>query len=263
MKNKLFITIIIGILFSQKLSAQTTYAVVVGISDYQILDYRNGDLRYADKDAGQFVKFLQSKNGGYVPASHIIYLPNEKATKNNILAACGLFKKAQAGDKIYFYYSGHGATGVFVPYDVQQGGINLLRHSEVKAALKASKAQTKILMADACLAGSMKKESPIADKFLSLPKAFKDFDSPASNVVVILSSRSYQNSRESGKLQQGTFTYYLLKALYGGADKNKDNYVTIKETFNYISPKIKNETRNQQAPIIYGKFDNNLILSTL
>lgn len=236
--------------------AQNTYAVVVGVSDYKY--GTKNDLKFADSDATNFAKFLKSKNGGYVPATNIILLTNAKADRNSILVALRLLEKARPQDKVYFYFSGHGNDGVFVPYDE-----NLLTHKEVKSAFKSSKAKTKIIIADACLSGSMKVDTKKEKEGSTLlNRAFKDFKN-ASNTVVILSSRPYQNSKESGRLQAGAFTFHFLKAMYGAADTNKDKKITVKETFDYISPMIRKETSNLQAPIIYGKFDNNMVLSRL
>ncbi|HRG67825.1 MAG TPA: hypothetical protein PLS73_03195, partial [Saprospiraceae bacterium] len=46
-----------------------TYAVVVGISDYQ--DPAIPDLRFADKDAEAFVNYLRSDAGGKLDGDHL------------------------------------------------------------------------------------------------------------------------------------------------------------------------------------------------
>ena len=49
-------------LSGQSSGARITYAVVIGISDYQDKDIP--DLRFADKDAEAFANFLRSPAGG-------------------------------------------------------------------------------------------------------------------------------------------------------------------------------------------------------
>ena len=49
---------------TEQSTSGATYAVVVGISDYQDKDIP--DLRYADKDAEAFANFLRSEAGGDV-----------------------------------------------------------------------------------------------------------------------------------------------------------------------------------------------------
>ena len=51
-----------------KVMSQNTYAVVVGISDYQ--DPGIPDLRFADKDAVAFANYLRSDAGGKLDNDH-------------------------------------------------------------------------------------------------------------------------------------------------------------------------------------------------
>lgn len=239
--------------------AQTTYAVVVGVSDYEILDYKSGDLNYADDDAERFVAFLQSPAGGRVPSQNIVKLTNRQATKANIKQAMQVFSRASAQDRIIFYFSGHGLEKAFVPYDVKKNDFaSLLTHSEVKATFKGSSAQTKLIMADACMSGSMRSRQVPASVSSSTARAFGDV-----NVAMMLSSRSTQTSAETMRVRGGIFTFFLLTGLQGNADTNGDKAVTIKELYKYVAPRIKRSTPNAQAPVFAGKFDDNLILSKL
>ncbi len=58
-------------------SDKNTYAVVIGISDYQDKDIP--DLRLADKDAEAFANFLRSPAGGSLDGYHLKVLTNEAA----------------------------------------------------------------------------------------------------------------------------------------------------------------------------------------
>lgn len=238
-----------------------TYAVVIGISDYKELTSRNGDLRYADRDARQVVSFLQSRSGGSLPASHIRFLTNQQATYANIRQALTLFKQAQAGDRVIFYFSGHGLPSSFVPYDVrldnQQG---LLTHQAIKEAFRQSEAATKLCIADACLSGSMTQQQTSQRNLLKTVGSSLGDD---TNVAMILASRSTQSAVETGRLAGGAFTYYLLKGLHGHADLDKNKIVTIRELHAYVSPRVRQETRGHQTPIFYGRFSDDLGLAYL
>ena len=87
-----------------------------------------------------------------------------------------------------------------------------------------------------------------------------------SQVVVFMSCRENETSIQSGELGQGVFTYFLLKGMNGSADKNMDKVVTIEELFYYVRDSTYSYTRknwnHSQCPIMYGKFDKNLIIST-
>ncbi|WP_373511320.1 caspase domain-containing protein [Persicitalea sp.] len=236
--------------------AKTTYAVIVGIADYKISDYRNGDLRYADHDARRFGEFLRSAAGGSVPTRNIVLLTNREATKVSIVKAMRLFQKATAQDRVIFYFSGHGLKGGFLPYDVRDSDLTtVLTHREVKAGFKSSAAITKLCIADACLSGSMTTRetwnAPVSREATS------------SNVVLMLSSRSTQSSVESRTWRGGVFTYFLLSGLGGKADANRNRTVTIKELYNYLAPRIRRDTPNHQSPLFYGKFSDDLAMSSL
>ena len=85
----------------------TTYAVVVGISDYQ--DEGIPDLRFADKDAEAFANFLRSPAGGSLDENHLKLMTNEQVTLGQFDAALWwLVDECKEGDKVIIYFSGHG-----------------------------------------------------------------------------------------------------------------------------------------------------------
>ncbi|GAB3902399.1 hypothetical protein GCM10028803_29020 [Larkinella knui] len=241
-------------------AAGQTYAVVVGISDYQALSYATGDLRFADRDARQVVQFLQSKPGGQVAASRIRLLTNRQATWANIQRALTLFREAHAGDRVILYFSGHGLPDSFVPYDVVPGSQQkLLTHRLIKTAFHDSKATTKLCIADACLSGSMTRPS----RQRTVAQSMTSDGGKGNNVAMILASRSTQSAIESRRLAGGAFTYYLLQGLNGRADFDHDKIVTIRELHRYVSPQVRQTTRGKQAPVFYGRFSDTLALSYL
>jgi uncharacterized caspase-like protein len=87
-------------------SLRNTYALVVGISDYKYVQ----PLQYATEDAFLFYQFLKSKCGGSIPESNIRLMNDEEATSGNIWirGISWLQNSAKPGDKIIFYFSGHG-----------------------------------------------------------------------------------------------------------------------------------------------------------
>ncbi|GAB3932311.1 caspase family protein [Larkinella terrae] len=225
--------------------AQQTYAVVMGVADYV---GTVNDLRYADDDAWLVTRFLRSPKGGSVPAGNIVTLVNGQASHANIIRALQLFQRAQRNDRVIVFFSGHGADGTFFTAD----GMELL-HSEVKTAFRRSAAKTKVVWADACHSGSIRRK---ASARTVSQQTYKQLNDPSLNVVVMASSRSSQNSGEYDKLRQGAFTYYLVKGAEGAADTDRNRIVTISEHFRYVNTWVRQMTNNQQIPIIYGKFSD-------
>ena len=233
-----------------------TYAVVIGIADYQALTYATGDLRFADRDARQVAAFLQSKAGGKVPPSHIRLLTNRQATQAAIEQALNLFQKAGASDRVILYFSGHGMPNSLVPYDTQPGRPGrLLTYQTIKTAFRTSRASTKLCIADACMAGGLTTQRASRQ----MAKQVSD----GSSVAMMLASRSTQRAVEDGRLAGGAFTHFLLSGLNGQADLDHNGVVTIRELHRYVAPRVKKQTGGQQTPIFYGKFSDNLPLAYL
>lgn len=245
-------------------SYENTYAIIIGVADYKNYTSYNGDLNYTINDARKFCEFLRSRQGGSVPASNIILLTNERASKANIIAkAKALFSKAKSNDRVIFYFSGHGSKGCFVPYDVTLCGGNMLYFSEVKAIFRCAKCKTKLLFADSCFSGSMK---GLKTKALNetIRKEIKTTSN--MNIAVMMSCSGDEVSLEMNDLQQGLFTYYLMEGLSGKANKDNNGYVTIQELFYYVYKKVTKKaaaTGDKQTPELFGKFDLRLIVANV
>ncbi|MBK7344167.1 MAG: caspase family protein [Saprospiraceae bacterium] len=151
-------------------SAQTgsTYAVVVGISDYQ--DASIPDLRFADKDAEAFANFLRSPAGGSLDGDHLKVLTNQNATAGRIAEALdGLIEQTREGDQVIIYFSGHGDVerktvsqpGFLLAWDapsrVYMGGgtYSLAFLQEVVTTLSTQNLAKVTVITDACHAGKL------------------------------------------------------------------------------------------------------------
>lgn len=239
-----------------------TYVVIVAVADYKNFSYFDGDLQYTVNDAKCFYNFLRSKKGGSVPASNIVYLTDANASKANIIAkGKALFSKAKKNDRVIFYFSGHGDRGCFLPYDAGSSSDSYLFFSEVKSIFRSSESDTKLLFADACFSGSMKANQSKEIK-ASLKKEARA--SSKTNIAVMMSCRGNETSMESSELQQGVFTYYLIKGLGGLANSDGNKYVTIKELYYYVYKKTTAKAASmgsRQTPELFGKFDLRLIVA--
>lgn len=245
-----------------------TYAVIIGVEDYQNFDFDTGDLNYTVDDAEMFARFLMSEKGGNVPKEQIYLLTDEKAKKANIIKYTKkMFSRASNNDQVIFYFSGHGDDGCFLPYDVTNFGGNLLYFSEVKQLFRVANCKNKLLFADACHAGSLKgNKSKAVQKKLKREKAISN--KADYNIAVVLSSRADEQSLEDPANKQGVFSYYLIRGLAGSADKNKDQMITIKELFDYVSYQTPRRAKSikyghPQHPIAFGQFDLNMVVAKL
>lgn len=222
------------------LSAKT-YVVCVGIANYKIIS----SLVLPSKDAKSVSELYRMKT------KNVTLITGSNATKQMIKKnLTDQFAQAKSEDMVVFYFSGHGYPGGICPYDMSKTDIKTgLNYKEIKAIMKKSKAKNKIIIADACFAGGLRDNSKHSDG--------KDSD---NSVILFLSSRSGESSIESPFLANGYFTKALIRGLKGGADTNRDRLVTAKELFTFVSQKVKADTNDKQHPVMWGKFDDGLVM---
>ena len=218
------------------------YAVLVGVSEYQ---QSANNLLYSSQDAIEMYELLKN----YSAPENMILLTNSQAKSNVIVSYTKqLFQRAQPEDIVIFFFSGHGYTNLFFAYDTY------LNFGVLQKIFKQCKAKRKLIFADSCLSGTMRQPGS---------QSSTNSQNMGKNVLLLLSSRSNQFSQEDPSLRNGEFTYFLLAGLRGGADINKDSYITAKELFDFVNPKVKERTNGSQIPVMWGKFDENMIILKL
>jgi hypothetical protein len=62
---------------------------------------------------------------------------------------------------------------------------------------------------------------------------------PGSSTLHVIGISGIGQGLEDDQHQHGLFTYYLLRALRGEADLNRDGDVTLSETVTYLSQKVR------------------------
>ncbi len=229
------------------------WAVVVGISIYR----HQPSLQYTDNDAFRIYSFLKSPEGGALPDDQLRILVDEEATRQNVLRIMQeVLLRADENDVIIFYFSGHGIAGAFLPTDYD-GTFSKLAHAEIMDIMKRSHARLKLLLGDACYSGSLtqvKAPNQLTDLYAQLTPE-------QSGIALLLSSRSEEISLEDSYLRSGVFSYYLIRALKGIADRNADGIVTLEEVYNYVRREVRKYTAGVQTPVLYGTADTNVPLA--
>jgi len=258
--SKTFCILLLSLICQAEMVVASTYAVIVGISNYQKFQAGKGDLFFANRDARLMHSYLTAPDGLKIPKENVILLTDAEATKPNILKALELFEKAKPDDQVIFFFSGHGNKGVFLPYE--SSGIRpLVTHQEIKQKFRSCRAQQKICIADACMSGTIQIRSFPEEETLS--------KTDNTNILVFLSSLSNQVSVEYRKLGQGVFTYFLLMALKGAADQDNDRTITALELYQFVSQRVRSYSkqndpaRKEQIPIMFGRFPKDLPIARL
>ena len=209
-----------------------TYLVSVGISDYPGTEH---DLRISDNDAKTIAKVFS-----VAKQATVSILINEQATQSALLSTMHTsFMNANSEDIVILYFSGHGTPGALVCHD------GLLTYQHIFKMLKGCKASRKVIIADACYAGKMRTNNQQTSSYNS------------QNVMLFLSSRTNEVSRES-RYKNSLFTIFLERGLRGGADTNRDRYITARELYDFVHKGVIEASGNKQHPVMWGKFDNNM-----
>ncbi|MBK8607574.1 MAG: caspase family protein [Chitinophagaceae bacterium] len=138
------------------------------ISQYKLVP----SLQFAHKDAQAFEDFLLSDAGGKVPKANIETFLNENANKNNVADAISIIaRKAKPGDRVYFFFAGHGdmedltqiENGLLLLYNSPHGNYfgmkdDVLEILDLKRYLSplSQRGTEMIFVVDACHSGNLK-----------------------------------------------------------------------------------------------------------
>jgi len=240
-----------------------TYAVIVGVADYKNDEYIN-DLPYTINNTRAMYNFLRSKEGGSVPSKNICYLTDANATRSNIIRMSkALFSKAKEGDRVIFYYGGHGGEGFVTPYDYNGFAETTIFYSDIKAIFKTARCKTKLLFMDSCFSGAIK-GSPISRNG-GANMTHKNTDRNM-NIAVMSACKANEFSWQTSAYEMGVFTHFLIKGLSGAANRDGNRYITVKELFYYVYAQVTAETRyyeSLQTPELFGNFDLRLIVANM
>lgn len=229
--NHRLLFIVLLLAFADSIVARN-YVLCIGIQNYP---ERYNHTYLCARDA-KTIKWLYEKNGD----SETIILTDQQATKSNIINTMKqLFGKSGQHDAVVMFYSGHGEKGAVCAYDGN------LSYYEIAKVFNSTKAGRRIAFINACYSGTMRRKSHYS--------SLKNKD-----MVFFLSSRSNETSIEQLNMKNAFFTAYLQQGLRGSADKNRDQVITAKELFDYVSAKVTEISRNQQHPVMWGQFDNNM-----
>ncbi len=239
-------------------------AIIIGIENYQNVPRA----KFAENDSRLFYEF--ATNALAVPAKQIQLIYGKEATRAKILKVFKNWLKSFKNNpdlEVFVFYSGHGISeadgsdAYFLPID---GDPALLKDTAIsrKRLLKDLanvKAKSSILFLDTCYSGVTRSgETLIADL---RPLVIKPTGWQGLGPKVSILSASSQNeiSTSLNERKHGLFSYFLMRALNGDADKgtsgNQDGAITLKEIADYVGPnvsRIASSRGQKQTPQLMG-----------
>ncbi len=215
-----------------------TYVLSIGIESY-----RNTHIpsrKFASLDAQAISNYFQALGG--VPASNILLLQDWRATRSDIDEALldWLPPRMNNDAVVIVYVAGLvsvGPTGetFLVPYD---GTATTASRSypvkDLEAALSRLHARHTVFLFDGIVA-PLEPDIRTKTALSTLPQ----WNPPGSSTLHVIGISGIGQGLEDDQHQHGLFTYYLLRALRGEADLNRDGDVTLSETVTYLSQKVR------------------------
>jgi hypothetical protein len=240
-------------------------AIIIGIQNYRRLPKAD----FAGDDARAFYDYAIRALG--VKPENIKLLVDDQADEVEILAALRNWlpvKVKKSKTDIYLFYSGHGLPSddgkslYILPYGADKQFIDktALNQKEIIESLKAVQAKSVTLFMDACYSGQMR----TGDTLLSSARPISlrtSADSLPPDFTVFTASSLEQIASSSPNLKHGIFSYYLMKALEGDADENRDGRITVAELQGYLTEMVGRQAMTlsrRQDPQVIG--DSNRIL---
>lgn len=205
--RRYLLLLIIMVMMAGSLAART-FVLVAGVSNYRDDEANVG---YTTAVAKEFAALMKNHT------KDVSIVTSRYANRSNIVSKLtAIANRAQAGDRIIFYYVGHGEPGGLYTFD------GTLPYSELTAVLGGSKAAEKYCFIDACHSGSASMAMPDSEAADKAKILFFTACRPAENTII-------------DPLTGGTiFSASLMQGLQGKSDADGDRRVTAIELFKHI-----------------------------
>lgn len=249
MRRHFFTTLLTFVLAYCMSYAQKTYVVSVGLGEYKYPQVAP-PLPCSVGDARAVSHFFHDYNG-----SKVFMLLNENATRSHILKVLRKeFSKSTANDEIIFVFSGHGLQGGLTCYETKDEN-SIITYNEIQAIMKSAKARRKIILAMACYSGGLNLQKKKQNNGNTQRRKTNK-----TSVMLYTSSRATEVSWERSDMRNSFFISRILEGFRGYADKNGDRKITARELFNYVNPRVIQDTGGKQHPQMWGKFDDSMVV---
>jgi hypothetical protein len=249
------------------------FALVYGVANYVEEPNR---LQVSDDDARDLGALLISH--GY-PEDHVKIRIDSQATRTQLQADIEELSQRAGKDSLFvFFFSGHGGRYpaidsdreylfLYDPVDTFYGE-GRTSDDELMQLISRIPSRRKVVLLDSCNSGGFIGDFPgveaipedykgkKADYFAAAQKAFVKYfanvdegDIPYTKAVVLAAAGAPEESYEITDMENGVFTYFLLKTPRK-ADKNGDGWITTLEAYSYVRREIQDHF-NSSVPSEY------------
>ena len=241
-------------------------AIIIGIENYR----RVAKADFANADAKDFYTYASRALG--IKPENIKLLVDDGADDIEMLSAFQNWlplKVNKGKTDVFVFYSGHGYPSqdgkslYFLPFNVDKQYLDRtsVKQKEIVAALQNAQAKSVTMFIDACYSGQTRNGEVLVAGIKPVSITTEERAYPPE-FTVITASAADQFSSASQDLKHGIFSFYLMKAMEGDGDENKDGRITSGELQRYLSDMVGrqamglNRTQNTQ---LFGDADRVLV----
>jgi len=247
------------------------WLLAIGISKYKD---KNLNLQFADQDARAIYNLLTAQ-GIVNRVGNSNLLLNEQATRVNVVMNINnMFKQAFEEDLIILYFAMHGMVDpdgselYFIGYDTDPRSLVAegIAQTDIEKAIAKSKVGKVLMIVDSCHSGSAGLSDVFAQRSVNAAavtnRLLNRIAEIKKGISILSASSSTEFSHEDQKWGEGhgVFTYYLVEGLKGKANENNDEFITLRELYDYAYRNVKESTAGNQHPEIKGTLDTNIPL---
>jgi hypothetical protein len=255
-------TLVIPILVQQKAAPKTRfaanrYALIVGISRYGDAKGAPSLLPGAAAEARELATVL-ADSGGF-QRDNIRLLLDDEATEARMRIGLKEFVgKAKGDDLLVVFIAGHGLYDpraastdkiFFAPYGTQMGQIERtgLAFDEMLTLLGPSVRSNHTFLIFDVGHRQQSADVRLPDRNLVNQRLLHLFPESDGRAVLVSGSADEDSQKRAGT-EASSFAYWVGKALSGEADLNRDRVVTAEELFQFVSLKVREDTKGAQNP---------------
>jgi hypothetical protein len=224
------------------------FILAIGVSNY---NEANLKLRYASKDASDFVNLMLKQKGKMYRDISVKTLLDKEANTSNILDGLEwIQRETKSTDYAMIFMSGHGVNDsmgqyYFLPsnFESEKFKSTGVSYIEIKNTLNSIQGKV-IFFGDTCHSANVFGKNNSSD----ITVLINELSDAENGIVVFTSSTKNQVSLEDEDWGNGAFTKALLEGLSGKADYSKKGKITINMLDLYISERVKELTKDRQTP---------------
>lgn len=216
----------------------TRFALLVGINAYT--DPSFPSLRFCVNDVLELERTLRSVGYVVVSLHYRATEPRLLPTRDNVEAELmRLCEIVRAPDTLVIHFACHGQLiedkPVLVTSELRRETLaeRALPLHLVEQKMRGSQARKQVLILDACHVGVE------VGREIGLPGFNRNVYDLAQGFALLAGSTAQQVAQEWESRQHGVFTYYLLEALRGAADRAGKGFVTVDDIKDHVLDRLR------------------------